>query len=64
MIQNFKPDLIFLDIRMPYLNGFEVLDTVVAKNFKVIFTTAYDEYAIRAIRFSAFDYLLKPVDAE
>lgn len=64
MIHNFKPDLIFLDIRMPHLNGFEVLDAVVAKDFKVIFTTAYDEYAIRAIRFSAFDYLLKPVDAE
>lgn len=64
MIHNFKPDVIFLDIRMPHLNGFEVLDKVIAKNFKVIFTTAYDEYAIRAIRFSAFDYLLKPVDAE
>jgi two-component system LytT family response regulator len=64
MIHNFKPALVFLDIRMPYLNGFEVLDAVVAKTFKVIFTTAYDEYAIRAIRFSAFDYLLKPVDAE
>ncbi|MBM3415057.1 MAG: response regulator transcription factor [Bacteroidetes bacterium] len=64
MMHNFKPDLIFLDIRMPHLNGFDVLDTVVAKDFKVIFTTAYDEYTIRAIRFSAFDYLLKPVDAE
>src|SRR5687767_5292140 len=64
MIHNFNPDLIFLDIRMPHLTGFEVLDAVVSKTFKVIFTTAYDEYAIRAIRFSAFDYLLKPVDSE
>ncbi|MCX6315845.1 MAG: LytTR family DNA-binding domain-containing protein [Bacteroidetes bacterium] len=64
MIHNFKPDLVFLDIRMPHLSGFDILDAVVNKQFKVIFTTAYDEYAIRAIRFSAFDYLLKPVDME
>lgn len=64
IIHQFQPGLIFLDIRMPHLNGFEVLDCIVTKNFKIIFTTAYDEYAIRAIRFSAFDYLLKPVDAE
>lgn len=64
IIHNFQPNLVFLDIRMPYLNGFDVLEAVVSKNFKVIFTTAFDEYAIQAIRFSAFDYLLKPVDAE
>jgi two-component system, LytTR family, response regulator len=64
IIHNFNPDLIFLDIRMPHLTGFDILESVVTKNFKVIFTTAYDEYAIRAIRFSAFDYLLKPVDTE
>jgi two-component system LytT family response regulator len=64
MIHNFIPHLIFLDIRMPHLSGFDVLDSMVTKNFKVVFTTAYDEYAIRAIRFSAFDYLLKPVDVE
>lgn len=64
MIHNFNPDLIFLDIRMPHMTGFDILESVVNKHFKVIFTTAYDEYAIRAIRFSAFDYLLKPVDAE
>jgi two-component system, LytTR family, response regulator len=63
-IHSFQPDLVFLDIRMPYLTGFDILDSVVNKNFKVVFTTAYDEYAIRAIRFSAFDYLLKPVDVE
>lgn len=64
MIHNFNPHLVFLDIRMPHLTGFDVLDSIVSKNFKVVFTTAYDEYAIRAIRFSAFDYLLKPVDVE
>ncbi len=64
MIHNFHPDLVFLDIRMPHLTGFDILESIVIKNFKVIFTTAYDEYAIRAIRFSAFDYLLKPVDSE
>ena len=63
LIHQFNPQLIFLDIRMPHLNGFDVLEKIPNKNFKVIFTTAYDEYAIKAIRFSAFDYLLKPVDA-
>lgn len=64
MIHHIQPGLIFLDIRMPYMNGFDVLKSMPDKNFKIIFTTAYDEYAIQAIRFSAFDYLLKPVDAE
>ncbi len=64
MIHKLQPDLLFLDIRMPFFNGFEVLEQVKHKPFKIIFTTAYDEYAIQAIRFSAFDYLLKPVDAQ
>lgn len=59
-----QPGLIFLDIQMPHLNGFQLLETMPNKNFKIVFTTAYNEYAIKAIRFSAFDYLLKPVDIE
>lgn len=64
MINQKRPDVVFLDIKMPYLNGFDVLNRVRIKKAKVIFTTAYDHYAIQAIKFSAFDYLLKPIDAE
>ena len=64
MIHDLKPDLLFLDIRMPYMDGFEVLSQIRDKRFKIIFTTAYHEYTLQAIRFSAFDYLLKPVDVQ
>ena len=63
-IENNKIDLLFLDIEMPELNGFDLLQKVNHPNFDVIFTTAYDEYGIRAIKYSALDYLLKPVQEE
>jgi two-component system, LytTR family, response regulator len=63
LIQNFKPDLVFLDVVMPPKTGFELLARLTEKKFETIFTTAYNEYAIQAIRFSALDYLLKPINA-
>lgn len=63
-IQEKRPLLIFLDIEMPQMNGFEMLRQLKEVNFELIFTTSYDQYAIKAIRFSALDYLLKPVDRE
>jgi two-component system, LytTR family, response regulator len=62
MLQTFKPTLVMLDIEMPAVNGFDFLNMATENNFDVIFTTAYDQYAIKAIRFSALDYLLKPID--
>ena len=59
-----SPDLLFLDIEMPRLNGFELLESLGEVPFDVVFTTAYDEFGIRAIKFSALDYLLKPVQVE
>lgn len=56
--------LVFLDIEMPHTNGFQLLEKLPQINFELIFTTSYDQYAIKAIRFSALDYLLKPVDRE
>jgi two-component system LytT family response regulator len=62
LLELHKPDLIFLDIEMPLMNGIELLQQFNPIPFKVIFTTAYDQYAIKAIRLNALDYLLKPVD--
>jgi two-component system, LytTR family, response regulator len=61
-IEKINPDILFLDIEMPGMNGFEFLERCHFKNFEIVFTTAYNEYAIRAIKHSALDYLLKPVD--
>jgi len=60
--QTFGPTLVMLDIEMPGMNGFDFLNLAADKDFDVVFTTAYDRYAIKAIRFSALDYLLKPID--
>ncbi|MGQ0740136.1 MAG: LytR/AlgR family response regulator transcription factor [Bacteroidota bacterium] len=64
LIEQLHPDIVFLDIEMPGMDGFEMLKKISARNFHIIFTTAYDHYAIKAIKFAAFDYLLKPVDIE
>lgn len=61
-IQRVQPHLVFLDVRMQRESGFEVLDRIPHIDFEVIVTTAYEEYAIQAIRYSALDYLVKPVD--
>jgi two-component system LytT family response regulator len=63
-INKHKPDLVFLDIEMPMMNGFEVLEQFAEISFAVIFTTSYDQYAIKAFKYSALDYLLKPIDPE
>ncbi len=62
-IEKHQPDIVFLDIQMPDGTGFDVIRSVENKNFEVIFITAHEEFAIKAIKFSALDYLLKPVDA-
>jgi two-component system LytT family response regulator len=62
-IKKHKPQLIFLDVEMPWMNGFEMLEMLDHIDFCIIFTTAYDKFAARAFRISAVDYLLKPVDA-
>src|SRR5262245_24917307 len=62
LIRTFQPDLVLLDIVMPRQDGFDLLTALEDWNFDVIFTTAYDQYAIKAIRYSALDYLLKPID--
>jgi len=63
-INRINPDIVLLDIQMPDGTGFDVLNSIETKNFEVIFITAYQEYAIKAIKFSALDYILKPIDSE
>lgn len=63
-IRKQQPQLVFLDVEMPGLNGFEMLEKIPAIDFDVIFTTAFDQYAIRALRFGALDFLLKPIDKD
>lgn len=64
IISQYQPELIFLDIQMPGKNGFEMLQSLPNREFEIIFVTAFDQYGIQAIKFSAIDYLLKPVNIE
>ncbi len=66
LLRQHTPDLLFLDVELPHLSGFDVLRALgpAADALRVIFVTAYDQYAIRALRFAAIDYLLKPVDPD
>jgi len=64
LINREKPDLVFLDIEMPEMDGFSLLQQLTYKDFELIFTTAHDEFALKAIKVSAIDYLLKPVDKD
>jgi len=57
-----KPDLLFLDIEMPVMNGFELLEKLMPLSASVVFITAYNQYALKAFRFNALDYLVKPID--
>lgn len=61
-IESLQPDLLFLDIEMPVIDGFELLNKISHLSFSVIFITAYNQYALKAFRFNALDYLVKPID--
>ena len=64
IINETKPDIVFLDIQMPEMDGFTLLENLTNRKFNLIFTTAHDEFALKAIKVSAIDYLLKPVDKD
>lgn len=61
MVSHYQPDLVFLDIEMPHINGFEFLEALEVINFEVIFVTAYNKYVLQAIKSCALDYLMKPI---
>src|SRR6187397_479745 len=63
-INEYKPDLVFLDIEMPHMNGFDMLEQFDKLFFDVVFCTAYDQFAIKAFKYSALNYLLKPIDPD
>jgi two-component system, LytTR family, response regulator len=64
LIQQKKPELVFLDIEMPYGNGFDLINELMPIDFEVIFVTAFDKYMLQALKYSALDYLLKPVNID
>lgn len=63
-IISLNPEIVFLDIEMPMMNGFQLLEKLGVISFSLVFVTAYDKFAVKAFRFSALDYLLKPIDAK
>jgi two-component system LytT family response regulator len=63
-IREHRPEILFLDIEMPQMNGFQVLETVGDIPFALVFVTAYDRFALKAFKYSALDYLLKPIDTQ
>ncbi len=63
-IKQLQPDLVFLDIQMPGMSGFDLLQHLAPVTFEIIFVTSYDQYAVKAFKFSAIDYLLKPINPE
>lgn len=63
-IHHYKPDVVFLDIDMPRMSGFKMIEEIEEVDFEIVFTTAYNHYAVDAIRISAFDYLVKPVSVK
>ena len=63
-LKRHSPDCLFLDIQMPTMDGFQFLERLENKEFAIIITTAYDEYAIKALKHEAIDYLLKPIDSD
>ena len=64
LVKELKPNLVFLDIQMPEMDGFSFIEKFPERDFEVIFTTAYDEYGIKAVKAKALDYLLKPIDID
>ena len=63
-IKELLPDIVFMDIEMPVMNGFQLLEKISSIQFSLVFVTAYDQFAVKAFRFSALDYLLKPIDGK
>lgn len=64
LIEDYKPEILLLDISMPKISGFDLLNRLIYKDFKLVFTTGHSEYALKAIKNRAFDFLLKPIDID